>query len=78
MSEILTWALKCLLYFIVGLWIALTKSAQSIITLGVLLILIPLDASINFSSGNKAVQLVIVLAPVIYCTVLGAGRRQEK
>jgi hypothetical protein len=67
-----------IMYFFVGLWIALTRSVQSIVTLGIMLGAIQLDAVFNLSNGSLPVQLVVTMIPVIYCVCLGAGRRLEK
>lgn len=78
MIEIIGLAGRGIMYFFIGLWIALTKSVQTIVTLGIMLGAIQLDAVLDLSNGSLPVQLVITMIPVIYCICLGAGRRVEK
>lgn len=78
MIEIIGLAGRGVMYFFVGLWIALTRSVQTIVTLGIMLGAIQLDAVLNLSGGSLPVQLVITMIPVIYCICLGAGRGVEK
>jgi hypothetical protein len=78
MIQLIGLAGRGVMYFFVGLWIALTKSIQTIVTLGIMLSVIQLDAVLNLSDGSLPVQLVITLIPVAYCICLGAGRRIER
>lgn len=78
MMGLLELTLGLVINFCLGLWLILIGGLQRLITFAIMLIAIQADSVLHLSRGNKAVQLVIVFAPFVYCVAVGAGRRTQK
>lgn len=78
MMGVLELTAKLLINLFLGLWLILIGGLQRLVTFAIMLIAIQADSVLHLSQGNKAVQLIIVFTPFIYCVAVGAGRRTQK